>query len=85
MHIFVGTLQTDDEFLIRFLRARKLCVKDALEVYENYFRFLHRNRELCFGLKIEDAEVRIILKNRLLRSLNLVNHCQISISFILSQ
>ncbi|XP_046445521.1 clavesin-2-like [Daphnia pulex] len=60
-----GTLQTDDEFLMRFLRARKLCVKDALEVYENYFRFLHRNRELCFGLKIEDAEIKQALEDGL--------------------
>ncbi len=44
--VLVGSLRTDNEFLSRFLKARKMNTNDAFELYENYYRFVRRNSQL---------------------------------------
>nr|CAH0102443.1 unnamed protein product [Daphnia galeata] len=61
----VGTLRTDDDFLMRFLGARKMNVKEAFEVYENYYRFLLQNPELFIRNNIDNSEVKQALEDGL--------------------
>ena len=54
-------MRTDNEFLTRFLRARKYRVADAFVLMCRYWEFRQRNRDLCVGLSTAAAAVRSVL------------------------
>lgn len=55
--IFLGALVTDEEFLMRFLKARKMIVEDAFELYEAYYRFMSSNPEIFHNNTINNPQV----------------------------
>ena len=55
-----GFIRTDATFVMRFLRARKFDAQDAFEVYVNYYRFMHSQRDFFLGYNINNPEVYII-------------------------
>ncbi|KAK4037321.1 hypothetical protein OUZ56_029358 [Daphnia magna] len=60
-----GSLRSNDEFLIRFLAARKMNVPDAMLVYNNYYSFLRRNHELISDYGVDNVEVKQALEDGL--------------------
>ena len=47
---------TEDRFLLMFLRARKFDVDKALQLYVNYHTFRHKHSELLADLNFESVE-----------------------------
>lgn len=60
MHLFIlasfGHL--DDEFLTRFLYARKNNIDESYVLLCNYFSYRERNRELFENLSVEDPLIK---------------------------
>ena len=52
-----GFLRTDPAFVLRFLQAYKYDVEASFEVYVNYYRFMHTNRDFYVGFNINNPEV----------------------------
>ncbi|RXG73017.1 Clavesin-2, partial [Armadillidium vulgare] len=53
--------RTDNEFLGRFLKARKYRVEEAFQVLCKYFTFRHQSRDLCIGLNASSPKVQAAL------------------------
>jgi len=61
----VGFIRTDPQFAMRFLRARKFDAHDAFDVYVNYYRFMHSQRDFFLGYNINNLEIRSALEDGL--------------------
>ncbi|XP_024086358.1 clavesin-2-like isoform X1 [Cimex lectularius] len=48
----------DDDFLLRFLHARKLNVEESYQLLSNYFSYRKRNRELFDNISKEDPLIK---------------------------
>nr|CAD7421256.1 unnamed protein product [Timema poppensis] len=48
----------DDEFLVRFLHARKCNVEDSFLLLVNYYLYQKRNPEIFVNLSLEEEGVR---------------------------
>ncbi|XP_063244289.1 clavesin-2-like [Bacillus rossius redtenbacheri] len=55
--------RTDEDFLMRFLHARKCIVEDAFELLVNYYSYHQRNEELFARLSVEDESIQLALKD----------------------
>lgn len=53
----------DDEFLYRFLYARKFECEAALELLIDYFLFKQRNSQLLHRLSIFDGRIQLVLRD----------------------
>lgn len=53
----------DDEFLMRFLYARKFRIDEAFELIVNYHSYLQRNRLLLQRLTIFDETIQLALRD----------------------
>lgn len=54
---------TDDEFLVRFLYARKHIVPDAFELLVNYHAYRQKNRDYLQNLTIKDQYIQMALQD----------------------
>ncbi|XP_059469136.1 clavesin-2-like [Neocloeon triangulifer] len=54
----VGFLCTEDEFLLRFLNARKFKIEDSFNLLVNYYLYRQRYRHLFIGLNVQDPLIR---------------------------
>lgn len=52
---------TEDKFLLRFLRAKKFIKDEAFQLLCNYYKFKRNNKELFTGLTV--AELRYVLED----------------------
>lgn len=50
--------RTDDAFLLRFLRARKLNVEESYKLIENYYLYRQRNQEFFRTLSTKDTLIQ---------------------------
>lgn len=55
--------RTDDDFLLRFLHARKMNVQESFQLLANYFLYRQRNRHLFIHLNAQDESIQLALKD----------------------
>jgi len=53
-----GFLCTDDEFLLRFLCARKFKIEASFNLLVNYYLYRQRHRHLFIGLNVQDPLIK---------------------------
>lgn len=56
-------LRTDDEFIERFLRARKYQLEDSFELYANYYLYRQRNKDLFIRFNAQDVLIQQALRD----------------------
>ncbi|XP_076043986.1 clavesin-2-like isoform X2 [Oratosquilla oratoria] len=61
----IGFLRTDNEFLMRFLHARKCRINECFSLLCRYFEYRQRNRDLFCGLHVGRPEIRAALSDGL--------------------
>ncbi|CAB3377130.1 Hypothetical predicted protein [Cloeon dipterum] len=54
----VGFLCTEDEFLLRFLNARKFKIEASFNLLVNYYLYRQKYRHLFIGLNVHDPLIR---------------------------
>lgn len=54
----LGFTRTDDEFLMRFLRARKMNVKESFQLMVNYFAYRQRNADIFDQMTLKDTLIQ---------------------------
>lgn len=57
-HADNGFTRTDDEFLMRFLQARKMNVKESFQLMVNYFAYRQRNVEIFDQMTLKDTLIQ---------------------------
>lgn len=55
--------RTDDDFLLRFLHARKMNIQESFQLLVNYYSYRHRNRHLFIHLNAQDESIQQALKD----------------------
>lgn len=56
--ILKGFLCTEDEFLLRFLNARKFKIEASFNLLVNYYLYRQRHRHLFIGLNVQDPLIK---------------------------
>jgi CRAL/TRIO, N-terminal domain len=56
--ILKGFLCTEDEFLLRFLNARKFKIEASFNLLVNYYLYRQRQRHLFIGLNVQDPLIK---------------------------
>lgn len=59
----IDFLRKDDDFLLRFLHARKMNVQDSFQLLANYYSYRQRNRHLFIHLNAQDESIQQALKD----------------------
>ncbi|XP_068199616.1 clavesin-1-like [Antennarius striatus] len=54
----VGFLRTDDDFILRFLRARKFDRAESFRLLAQYFQFRQQNLDMFQSFKVEDPGIK---------------------------
>ncbi|KAK3927645.1 Clavesin-2 [Frankliniella fusca] len=55
--------RTDDEFLLRFLHARKMNIQESFQLLVNYYSYRQRNRHLFIHLSAQDESIQQALRD----------------------
>lgn len=55
--------QTDDNFILRFLNARKNNVPESFELMANYYSYRQRNRQLFENFVAQDIGIQQALRD----------------------
>ncbi|XP_024858882.1 clavesin-1-like [Kryptolebias marmoratus] len=54
----IGFLRTDDEFIVRFLRARKFDHTETFRLLAQYFQFRQQNLDMFQSFKVDDPGIK---------------------------
>ncbi|XP_038161664.1 clavesin-1-like isoform X1 [Cyprinodon tularosa] len=54
----IGFLRTDDEFILRFLRARKFDHMETFRLLAQYFQFRQQNLDMFQSFKVDDPSIK---------------------------
>ncbi|XP_077480865.1 clavesin-1-like [Stigmatopora argus] len=54
----VGFLRTDDDFILRFLRARKFDPPETFRLLAQYFQFRQQNLDMFQSFKVDDPGIK---------------------------
>ncbi|CAB1439659.1 unnamed protein product [Pleuronectes platessa] len=54
----VGFLRTDDDFILRFLRARKFNQTETFRLLAQYFQFRQQNLDMFQSFKVDDSGIK---------------------------
>ncbi|MED6254682.1 Clavesin-1 [Ilyodon furcidens] len=54
----IGFLRTDDEFILRFLRARKFDQVETFRLLAQYFQFRQQNLDMFQSFKVDDPSIK---------------------------
>ncbi|KAM4719079.1 clavesin-1-like [Anableps anableps] len=54
----IGFLRTDDEFILRFLRARKFDHAETFRLLAQYFQFRQQNLDMFQSFKVDDPSIK---------------------------
>ncbi|KAL1006425.1 hypothetical protein UPYG_G00072200 [Umbra pygmaea] len=54
----VGFLRTDDDFILRFLRARKFNQAETFRLLAQYFQFRQQNLDMFQSFKVDDPGIK---------------------------
>ncbi|XP_027860270.1 clavesin-1-like [Xiphophorus couchianus] len=54
----IGFLRTDDEFILRFLRARKFDHVETFRLLAQYFQFRQQNLDMFQSFKVDDPSIK---------------------------
>ncbi|XP_013878069.1 clavesin-1 [Austrofundulus limnaeus] len=54
----IGFLRTDDEFIVRFLRARKFDHVETFRLLAQYFQFRQQNLDMFQSFKVDDPGIK---------------------------
>ncbi|KAF7214267.1 clavesin-1 [Nothobranchius furzeri] len=54
----IGFLRTDDEFILRFLRARKFDHVETFRLLAQYFQFRQQNLDMFQSFKVDDLGIK---------------------------
>lgn len=63
MCAFTEFIRKDDDFLLRFLHARKMNVQESFQLLVNYYSYRQRNRHLFVHLNAQDESIQLALKD----------------------
>ncbi|XP_043921412.1 clavesin-1 [Protopterus annectens] len=71
----IGFLRTDDEFILRFLRARKFNKADTFKLLAQYFQYRQQNLEMFKNFKADDPGIKRALMDGFPGVLQNLDHC----------
>lgn len=54
----IGFLRTDDDFILRFLRARKFNQAETFRLLAQYFQFRQQNLDMFQSFKVDDPGIK---------------------------
>ncbi|XP_019968352.1 clavesin-1-like [Paralichthys olivaceus] len=54
----IGFLRTDDDFILRFLRARKFDQTETFRLLAQYFQFRQQNLDMFQSFKVDDSGIK---------------------------
>ncbi|XP_062235179.1 clavesin-1-like [Platichthys flesus] len=54
----IGFLRTDDDFILRFLRARKFHQAETFRLLAQYFQFRQQNLDMFQSFKVDDSGIK---------------------------
>ncbi|XP_034427981.1 clavesin-1-like [Hippoglossus hippoglossus] len=54
----IGFLRTDDDFILRFLRARKFDQMETFRLLAQYFQFRQQNLDMFQSFKVDDSGIK---------------------------
>ncbi|XP_060950199.1 clavesin-1-like [Limanda limanda] len=54
----IGFLRTDDDFILRFLRARKFDPTETFRLLAQYFQFRQQNLDMFQSFKVDDSGIK---------------------------
>lgn len=65
----IGFLRTDDDFILRFLRARKFDQVETFRLLAQYFQFRQQNLDMFQSFKVCFLRFQQCVRNQLYRTI----------------